>query len=97
MEPTHDKKVNLLHRSAKKHKRKTQTQKGADLRPGRAPKKPQRQPTQTVEAPRPEIIDLEEILIGNTLSQARAPESRHMAVEAPRPEIIDLEEILIGK
>ena len=57
MEPTHDKKVNLLHQSAKEDRRKTQTQKGADVRPGRAPKKTQKQPKQTVEAPRPEIID----------------------------------------
>ena len=89
MEPTHDKKVNLLHQSAKEDRRKTQTQKGADVRPGRAPKKPQKQPKQTVEAPRPEIIHWEEIFIGKRLSQARAPESRNLAVEAPRPEIID--------
>ena len=47
MEPTHDKKVNLLHRSAKKHSRNTQSQKGADARPGRVSKKPQGKPKGT--------------------------------------------------
>ena len=47
MEPTHDKQVNLLHRSAKKHRSKTQSQKGADVRPGGASKKPQGKPKGT--------------------------------------------------
>ena len=44
MEPTLDKEVNLLHRSAKKHRRKTQSQKKTDVRPGSASKKPQGKP-----------------------------------------------------
>ena len=46
-----------------------------------------------VEAPGLEIVDLDEILIGNWLSQGRAADCQNLTTEAPALERIDLREM----
>ena len=75
MEPTHDKKVNLLHRSANKHRRKTQTHKGADVRPGgrlKSRRESPRAPTGSEKSPKRDHRDLQAVQ-GTGRSSPRPP------------------------